>query len=387
MDYELIKEGFILDDNSLLIDLRFSGFGVVDREIEGTLKKILRNKDCFNDFDLAGIPILLEHPKDNLSKNALISKDISFETIGSIVDTLMIRDNEIRVKARFFDPYFIDYFLANKDLIQFSTSPAVMSELLSVENQEYDFVEKIISIDHLAFLVESVGFWDSYVASESVSQNKINNNNLLLNNINEVLAMPVLEKETTSETPLVDSEIVKEEEIKENSTLEEAKEIANEVLEKIENKAMDDKLIEEIQEETKIETPKADDIVSEIVEEVKENLHNDDLILDDFETQSDLDREMVIKLVSNLVDSVEGFRKPYFKDRIKAGKYLSKTLCLNKAHIDKKYHSILDSIDDSSLELGLEILASIDKAQKKTPLKENRDLIQVSQNRFIQKIY
>lgn len=361
-----LENGYLLDNDVLFLDLRFSGLGVVEREE----KQILRSRDSFIDLSIEGIPLTLEHPKNNDNENALLNDDDSkYWIIGSILKEIESENNdEIRVIVRIHDKTFIDLFLANKDTIfeLLSTSPAVQSKLIEVENGKY--FELVSKIDHLALLIESVGFWDSYVSDPAVNENstqeiileEINseeNNNILINSDNEVLKMEI-EKEITS----TDSEVKEVSEL-EKDTLE----IIEEVVEEI--KENDDK---DLREETKEEVKEEEIIDNEVIEkfeEVKEDYDNDDYIKEDYETHDDKEREFLVTIASNLVDSLDDFRKPFFDKRVKPEAYMRKLLSLNKSFIDSKYHSILDSV---SLDLGKEILASINiKKQQKQDLSKS----------------
>lgn len=373
MDIKL-ENGYLLEDDILYLDLRFSGLGLVERE-EG---KVLRIRNSFSNLSLEGIPLTLEHPKDIEGNNALLNDENSqYWVIGAILKEVNPNDDkEIRVIARIFDKTFIDLFLANQENIfnLLSTSPAVKSELVEIEEGKYfEIVKKIC---HLALLIESVGFWDSYITAPAVNENSSqeieleeieteNFNNTLINQ-NEDFKM-LLEKEVTSnkEEEVLDSVTEdKLEEVIEDKT----QEIIEEIVEEIKENNPSD-LREEVKEEVE-ETKILDSDKEEIIEEKdKEEIFEDDLVLEDFETEEDKEREILVTIASNLVDSLEDFRKPFCKDRVKPEIYMRKLLSLNKGFIDSKYHSVIDSV---SLELGKEILSSINaKKQEKQELSKN----------------
>lgn len=361
MDLKL-ENGYLLDNDVLYLDLRFSGLGEVERE-EGIVK---RGRDSFINLSLEGIPLTLEHPKNNNNENALLNDDDSkYWIIGSILKEIE-SDNkeEIRVIARIYDKTFIDLFLANKETIfeLLSTSPATQSQLIQIE--EGKFFEIVSKIDHLALLIESVGFWDTYITDPAVNENSNKeitleeikteeNNNILINSEKEVLEME-LEKDISSSTL---GEVETKEEL-ENATLDLIEEVIEEIKE-----GKDDELKEDIKEEVREEN-----IIDEKVEEVekeeiedKEEFIDDEIIAEDFETEDDKEREFLVTIASNLVDSLEDFRKPFYNKRVKPEIYLRKLLSLNKAFVDSKYHSVLDSV---SLDLGKEILSSIATKKK-----------------------
>lgn len=361
MDLKL-ENGYLLDNDVLYLDLRFSGLGEVERE-EGIVK---RSRDSFINLSLEGIPLTLEHPKNNNNENALLNDDDSkYWIIGSILKEIE-SDNkeEIRVIARICDKTFIDLFLANKETIfeLLSTSPATQSQLIQIE--EGKFFEIVSKIDHLALLIESIGFFDAYTTDPAVNENSNKeitleeikteeNNNILINSEKEVLEME-LEKDISSSTL---GEVETKEEL-ENATLDLIEEVIEEIKE-----GKDDELKEDIKEEVREEN-----IIDEKVEEVekeeiedKEKFIDDEIIAEDFETEDDKEREFLVTIASNLVDSLEDFRKPFYNKRVKPEIYLRKLLSLNKAFVDSKYHSVLDSV---SLDLGKEILSSIATKKK-----------------------
>lgn len=348
-----LENGYFLDNEVLFLDLRFSGLGEVQRE-EGI---VIRNRESFLNLSLEGIPLTLEHPKNDDDKNVLINDDDSnYWIIGSILKEIDTNNkNEIRVIARIYDKTFINLFLTNKENIfnLLSTSPAVQSQLIKIEDEKY--FEIVSKIDHLALLIESVGFWDSYITEPAVNENsnkEITLDEIKIDESNNILIKEIgdfnmeLEKEITSST----LDAVETKETLEKDTLELIEEIIEDIKE-----SKDGDLKEEIKEEVEKEN-----IIDEIegIEEIKdkEEVIDDDIITEDFETEDDKEREFLVTIASNLVDSLEDFRKPVYNKRVKPEIYLRKLLSLNKAFVDSKYHSVLDSV---SLDLGKEILSSI----------------------------
>lgn len=227
---------------------------------------------------------------------------------------------------------------------------------------------------------------------------------------NEVLKMAEnVEKEIAQE---VANDVIPEE-IKEEAgklseeevahVVEEIKEI-NEVLDSDEDKS-EEKVDEDSKEEDKYdedevkEEEKVDecgeaskeekmDSDDEVKEEDKIDEDKDEEVIDEeYETKADEEREELVKVVGNLCDSVEGFRKPALSKRYTPEAYVKKALSLNKQFIDKKYHSLIDSIDSTSLQFGKELLDSIKPTEIKQVKKSAYDYVQVAPNLFMKKFF
>lgn len=158
--YELNNQAYIFKDNALFLNVRFSGYGATMRG--DTL--YIRPNGCFQSFDLKGIPVTLEHPYNCYGYTDMLHINTDYQIIGFIEDILSDTMNEIRVIVRVIDPVFVAYFRQNQDLIQYiDSSPAVESTLME------DNIEKILSINHLALLINSDGYWSQYINTKAVN--------------------------------------------------------------------------------------------------------------------------------------------------------------------------------------------------------------------------
>lgn len=369
-----LENGYYLDNDVLYLDLRFSGLGEVERE-EGKIKRL---RESFASLSLEGIPVTLEHPKDNENKNALINDDNSkYWVIGSILKEIPSDSlDEIRVIVRIHDKTFIDLFLKNKENIfnLLSSSPAVQSQLIKIDDER--FFELVTKIDHLALLIESVGFWDNYVLKPALNENskeeikleeiKLQDDNNKLITDNEKVSEMEIKEEVTSTT--LGDELKKEELEKVTldlikKVIEEVKEGKDDIKEEIKEEVKEEKVLDEVKDEKKEEEIKEikDEEVIEKKEEIIEKDIDEEVIKEEFETEEDKEREFLVTIASNLVDSIEDFRKPFYEKRVKPEVYLRKLLSMNKSFVDAKYHSVIDSI---SLQLGKEILSTITAKKK-----------------------
>lgn len=287
-------------------------------------------------------------------------------------------------------------------------TPGVISMAQEVEAPS-EVLEEEAKIDFIGSVESTSNVSDKKLSpivdnDEEKIQLNINNNN------NEVSMEEKIEKEIASE---VANDVIPEE-IKEQASelsqeevahvVEEVKEI-NEILdseeeikeeEKSEEKIDEEEIKEEVKEEEKIdECGSSDenkiDSEEEVKEEVKEEsekIDEDEEVIDEeFETEGDEEREELVKVVGNLCDSVEGFRKPAMSKRYTPEAYVRKALSLNKQFIDKKYHSLIDSIDASSLEFGKELLDSIKGSEVKEVKSHKNDYVQVAPNLFMKKFF
>lgn len=426
------------------LDLVFSGLSIVKRD-DIYLSRNLESFGNLLDY-INGVPVLLEHPKDiETETKSLLTPNSEYTIIGNIDTVIDISDTCIRVCANIIDPIFIEFYnsLSDEEKKEIHISPAVSSELgemVEIDGNKI-YHEVITKIDHLAICVSNNGFWMKYIDDQPVrdielvtkeelenssienidyigsvestskpkEENKLDDEEKIQLNINntnnEVSMEEKIEKEIASE---VANDVIPEE-IKEEASelsqeevshlVEEVKEI-NEILdsedeakeeEKSEEKIDED---EEVKEEEKIdecsssEENKIDSDDEQKVEEEQEKIDEDEEVIDeDFETEADGEREELVKVVGNLCDSVEGFRKPAMSKRYTPEAYLRKALSLNKQFIDKKYHSLIDSIDASSLEFGKELLDSIKGSEVKEVKSYKSDYVQVAPNLYMKKFF
>lgn len=157
--YELCKRSYIFYNNALYLNVRFSGYGTTLRG--DTI--YIRPYGCFDSFNLKGIPVTLEHPYNKYGYTDMLNSDTDYQIIGYIEDVLSDYIEEIRVIVKVIDPIFIDFFKYNEELIQYiDSSPAVESRLLE------DNIEEILSINHLALLIQSDGYWSKYINTKAV---------------------------------------------------------------------------------------------------------------------------------------------------------------------------------------------------------------------------
>lgn len=426
----------------LELDLRLTGFGITKRDDEYLSRSIDSFKDVMN--SIVNRPLLVQHPMKEDGSKALLESDTAYNLIGHISEIFPYDGgDELRCKCIVNDPIFIDFYnsLSDEDkLLLLDTSPAVVSNSIG----EIDFDGKklskeiVESFNHLSLLVDTPSYWGRYVdtpgvmeveqeevplqvseeeikvdfigtveSTSNVSEKKlspivdndeekiqlnINNNN------NEVSMEEKIEKEIASE---VANDVIPEE-IKEEASELSQEEVAHVVEEVKElNEILDSQ--EEIKEEVKEEEEKIDECgcsdenkidseeeVKEDVEEESEKIDEEEdkeVIDEEFETEADEEREELVKVVGNLCDSVEGFRKPAMSKRYTPEAYVRKALSLNKQFIDKKYHSLIDSIDASSLEFGKELLDSIKGSEVKEVKSHKSDYVQVAPNLYMKKFF
>lgn len=367
------------------------------------------------------------------------------EVISITEDSIRVRANII---DPYFEEFYNSLTEEQKNNINTSPA-VESELILNNNVDGYDiYEEKIISLNHIAILLKEFGmlegYWSKYISdymvkdiiendNEKIQQyiNKningdvsmigtientahVDNNEELQEAVKEVVEdivsaevqpepeeqVEVFEEKVKEDE--IDSEEIKEEEkvddkIDSEELIEEKKEevicdsdedIKEEVKEDIvseETKAEANELSEEQVAHIVEEVKEINEIIEQPVEEVKEELKEEDIIDEEYETVSDQEKEIIVKMVSNLIDSVEGFRKPMFKDRVKASVYLKKALNLNKEFIDSKYHSVIDSIDETSIEFGKDILKSIDR--KKNEKIIGKEYVQVAGNTFVKRIF
>lgn len=375
------------------LNIVFTGLGITNRNN----KYISRSIHSFNNIekDIIGLPILLDHPTNIDNIKDLLKTDTNFSIIGNIESIYEIKDDCIRVIANILDPYFIEFYESlsedEKQLIE--TSPAVESEFINpIEIDNFTvYTENIIRLDHLSILLPEYnmcnGYWSKYINDYMVKDIQHNINKQIdgeIPMITENEATKVLD-EATEVTEV-------KEEIKEDVVVEDKKEeIVTQLEDEIKQVEEDKQELQQLKEEVEV-LPEDSIILKDVVvqpevievdKDTEVKVLDEDIIHEDFETQSDLEKEVIVKMVSNLIDSIEGFRKPMFKDRVKASVYLKKTLSLNKQFIDSKYHSVIDSIDETSIEFGKEVLQSI-KLPKETK-SIGKEYVQVSNNTYVKK--
>lgn len=285
--------------------------------------------------------------------------------------------------------------------------------VMEVEQEEVplEVTEEEIKVDFIGTVESTSNVSDKKLSpivdnDEEKIQLNINNTN------NEVSMEEKIEKEIASEVAndVIPEEIKEEaselsqeevahvvEEVKElNEILDSEEEIKEE--EKSEEKIDEEEVKEEVKEEEKIdECGSSDENKIDSEEEVKEEVEEEsekideeedkEVIDEEFETEADEEREELVKVVGNLCDSVEGFRKPAMSKRYTPEAYVRKALSLNKQFIDKKYHSLIDSIDASSLEFGKELLDSIKGSEVKEVKSHKSDYVQVAPNLYMKKFF
>ena len=431
----------------LKLDIIFSGLGITKRGDKYISRSLNSFGDLLN--NISGLPILLDHPQDiETFDKSLLKTDTNFSIIGNVEEVISITEDSIRVRANIIDPYFEEFYnsLTEEQKNNIDTSPAVESELILNNNVDgYDiYEEKIISLNHIAILLKEFGmlegYWSKYISDYMVKDIMENDNEktqqYINNNINgegsmigtientahvdnneelqeavkevvedivaaEVQPEPEEQVEVFEEKVKedeIDSEEIKEEKKEEEVICDSDEDIKEEVKEDVvseETKAEANELSEEQVAHIVEEVKEINEIIEQPVEEVKEEvveekiddeeIKEEDIIDEEYETVSDQEKEIIVKMVSNLIDSVEGFRKPIFKDRVKASVYLKKALNLNKEFIDSKYHSVIDSIDETSIEFGKDILKSIDR--KKNEKIIGKEYVQVAGNTFVKRIF
>lgn len=424
----------------LELDLRLTGFGITKRGDEYLSRSIDSFKDVMD--SIVNRPLLVQHPMKEDGSKSLLESDSTYNLIGHISEIFPYDGgDELRCKCIVNDPIFIDFYnsLSDEDkLLLLDTSPAVVSN--SIDEIDFDgkklSKEIVESFNHLSLLVDTPSYWGRYVntpgvmeveqeevplevseeeikvdfigtveSTSNVSEKKlspivdndeekiqlnINNNN------NEVSMEEKIEKEIASE---VANDVIPEE-IKEEASELSQEEVAHVVEEVKElNEILDSEEIkEEVKEEEKIdECGSSDENKIDSEEEVKEDVEEEsekideeedkEVIDEEFETEADEEREELVKVVGNLCDSVEGFRKPAMSKRYTPEAYVRKALSLNKQFIDKKYHSLIDSIDASSLEFGKELLDSIKGSEVKEVKSHKSDYVQVAPNLYMKKFF
>lgn len=425
----------------LELDLRLTGFGITKRDDEYLSRSIDSFKDVMD--SIVNRPLLVQHPMKEDGSKALLESDTAYNLIGHISEIFPYDGgDELRCKCIVNDPIFIDFYnsLSDEDkLLLLDTSPAVVSNSIG----EIDFDGKklskeiIESFNHLSLLVDTPSYWGRYVdtpgvmeveqeevplevaeeeikvdfigtveSTSNVSEKKlspiVDNDEekiqLNINNTNNEVSMEEkIEKEIASE---VANDVIPEEIKEEASELsqEEVAHVVEEVKELNEILDSEEEIKEEVKEEEKIdECGSSDENKIDSEEEVKEDVEEEsekideeedkEVIDEEFETEEDEEREELVKVVGNLCDSVEGFRKPAMSKRYTPEAYVRKALSLNKQFIDKKYHSLIDSIDASSLEFGKELLDSIKGSEVKEVKSHKSDYVQVAPNLYMKKFF
>lgn len=422
------------------LDLVFSGLSIVKRD-DIYLSRNLESFGNLLDY-INGVPVLLEHPKDiETETNSLLTPNSEYTIIGTIDTVIDISDTCIRVCANIIDPVFIEFYnsLSDEEKKEIHISPAVSSdlgEMVEIDGNKI-YHEVINKIDHLAICVSNNGFWMKYIDDqpvrdiELVTKEQLENSSIenidyigsvestsnvsekklspivdndeekiqlnINNNNNEVSMEEKIEKEIASE---VANDVIPEEIKEEASELsqEEVAHVVEEVKELNEILDSEEEIKEEVKEEEKIdECGCSDENKIDSEEEVKEDVEEEsqkideeedkEVIDEEFETEADEEREELVKVVGNLCDSVEGFRKPAMSKRYTPEAYVRKALSLNKQFIDKKYHSLIDSIDASSLEFGKELLDSIKGSEVKEVKSHKSDYVQVAPNLYMKKFF
>ena len=422
----------------LELDLRLTGLGITKRGEEYLSRSIDSFKDVME--SIVNKPLLVQHPMKEDGSKSLLESDTTYNLIGHISEIFPYDGgDELRCRCIVNDPIFIDFYNSLSDEDKFlllDTSPAVVSN--SIDEIDFDgkkiSKEIVESFNHLSLLVDTPSYWGRYVdtpgvmeveqeevpletteeeikvdfmgtveSTSNISEKKlspivdndeekiqlnINNNN------NEVSMEEKIEKEIASE---VANDVIPEE-IKEESSklseeevahvVEEVKEL-NEIVDSEEEVKEEVKCEEKIDECCSSEENKIDSDDEQKVEEEQEKIDEEDeeVIDEDYETEADEEREEIVKVVGNLCDSVEGFRKPAMSKRYTPEAYVRKALSLNKQFIDSKYHSLIDSIDSSSLQFGKELLDSIKGKEVKEVKSHNSGYVQVAPNLYMKKFF
>lgn len=339
------------------------------------------------------------------------------------------------VSSEIIDPVEIDGNVVYKEIINKLDHLAIVSHgywMRYVDQQPVlDIVEEPIVEETISNDIENIDFVGTVESTSNlnIEDNDEQNNNILLNNNNEDSNMEqeILEnKEKIAEilehegeeakqfeqlaedhTKLVDSECASEESKAEDKIDEESEK--QEESDKIdeeekpeeakcdseESKQEESKIDSECssQEEDKIDEESEQEIEKE-VEEIKEENEKVDSeeelqeALDEDTDISEEDKELLVKIVGNLVDSVEGFRKAKYDTKTSVTSYVKNTLKLNKQFIDKKYHSLLDSIDSSSIEFGKDLLTNISpETVKNVKRKSQYEYTKIANNHFRRKFF
>lgn len=423
----------------LKLDLIFSGLGITKRDDIYLSRSIASFGDLLDSIN--GLPLVLEHPKDlETNEKSLLYSNTDYTILGYIEGVNSITEDCIRVDVNIIDPRFIDFYesLTDEQKASLHISPAVNSDItdpIEVDGKKI-FKEVINRLDHLAIV--SNGYWMRYIddqpvkdmekveevieegsmenidfigsvpstaaISEPTEENMLdedqkiqhyinssdNKENSMAENIeekvNEIIEHEGKEAETYEEMAKEHEELVDSDE----TSKEEEKVDSEEVEEEIKEEKIDE-AVEEIKEEEKIDSEceeASEEIKIDSEEEVKkveEEKIDEEEIKEEEEVIDEDDEEMkeeVVKIVGNLVDSVEGFRKAKFNSKESASTYVKKTLNLNKQFIDKKYHSLIDSIDSSSLEFGKDLLLNIRPEAKKAVSKNKYEYIKIKDGHY-----
>lgn len=424
------------------LDVLFSPF-VISKRGDVYVSRSLDSFDGLIDT-LIGRPVLLEHPCDlDNGEKALLSSNTDYMILGNI-ESYHIVNNSVRVILNVLDPKFKDFYnsLNDEEKINLEISPAVTSEFINPVEIDGNLIyqEKIKNIDHLSILITSEGYFTKYLEVEQtpvkdhIEENDINDNSdnidsneenkidnidsqleryvnddsIIQHNINNINSNGDFMKNNNNEVEEVKIDSMEEEHVLDSEEeVKEDKMVASEEEVKIDSE--EDKKEEQVVDSE--EEPKEENKIDSEEEEVKEKVEelvkheeseaekfeelakdheelDSDEITEDFETEQDKEREVLVKIAGNLCDSIEGFRQPYFgSKRVKPGVYAKKLLNLNKNFIDSKYHSVIDSIDDSSVRFAKDILDSLVKEKKKNSNLIQREYVQVSHNRFVKQFW
>lgn len=363
----------------LELELLFTGLGITKRD-DVYVCRSLKSFGSLLDT-IAHKPITLEHPSIDNEKSLLLHNS-SYQIIGSIKEVSEATYDYIKVYAVITDPKFISFYnsLSDEEKSALQISPAVVSHYgPSYELGGFTIVEEIIdSIDHHAVLCLNDGYWMNYVDVQPVMDLKDDKQQHIINNdLNGEKSMADFETLSTGEE--VELKDIQENELvesKECNVDEDKKELITEeapVADKPEEEVKDSKeeleaVAEEVVPVSETSKEDSEEAPVEAKEDVEELTSSEDEIVEEYETPEDIEREVAVKLVQNLIDSVDGFRKPYFKGRVKPETYIRKALSLNKEFIDAKYHSSIDSI---SAELGKELLSGIKSKDASTQSKSS----------------
>lgn len=401
-------------DKSLLkTDTNFSIIGNVEEVISITEDSIRVRANIIDPYFEEFYNSLTEEQKNNIDTSPAVESelilnnnvdgyDIYEEKIISL-NHIAILLKEFGMLEGYWSKYISDYMV--KDIIENDNEKiqqyinnningdvsmiGTIENTAHVDNNEElqeavkEVVEDIVAAEVQPEPEEQVEVFEEKVKEDEIDSEEIKEEE----KVEEKIDSEELIEEKKEEEVICDSDEDIKEEVKEDIVSEETKAEANELSE--EQVAH---IVEEVKEINEIIEQPVEEVKEEVVEEKideeeikEEEVKEEDIIDEEYETVSDQEKEIIVKMVSNLIDSVEGFRKPMFKDRVKASVYLKKALNLNKEFIDSKYHSVIDSIDETSIEFGKDILKSIDR--KKNEKIIGKEYVQVAGNTFVKRIF
>lgn len=367
--------GIVTNGDFFYLPMRLTGTGLAERvDSDGKARHLDRKMELFTTDDLmaqyANIPVVLGHPKNEDGEYVRVGFEAGIIVGNTIASYVKEDEKEIWVIARIHNKEVIDA-IGENDL---STSPHFISTEKEQDGSEI-YLEIPKGINSLAIV--SSGFWDKKSDIPPIDKSEFN----LLDKeaiMQEEKTDGVLETEASGSENKVDTE-QKQDENKADESLEEK------VADLEENEAKEAKSFEKLAEDHK-ELDKGDSMDNEVkkdlvaqeavekmdeskeakeekVEEVTEDKMDSDLIEGEEFTPEDGEREKLIEVISDIVDSADaqiGVKRVFFgTQRLKPSALIKRFASANKNFVSSKYAGMVDKVDASTLEIGKDILQDI----------------------------